>query len=370
MIRAVRNTVNSAGVTFSGDNGEAQPAKKLKYDHDTLLKNNLVNRTRIAFDKLSNAATIYTAKGITGNKNANFYEFLTMGTIPYILGSLTFMGVFNSAAKHFDSFSRSRAYKLGNKMALGVIFYALGKSLSKSLVSTPVRLATGVDINLPYAKVNYELPENKNDTDITSIEYHKVYESVEFPRWDLLYNYEKNGQSRNAYYDKVAKKLGMGTDLKDSDQEVKPRIKEIITKTTAIKNIVPYLWAALGVGIAVQKPWETFLATHKFKTYKVSEFTNNGKTFMQKLSGTAKNTGSYAWQTLGDFGDTFKTALKDLYNGKMTGSKAAKTAGKIAVWLPIAATILGDAIIISSGKKATKSVGKPVVDTDKKYTVG
>ena len=35
----------------------------------------------------------YPIKGLRGDVNANFYEFLTMGIVPYILGSAVFMTV-------------------------------------------------------------------------------------------------------------------------------------------------------------------------------------------------------------------------------------------------------------------------------------
>ena len=78
------------GVAFSGND-----SKKLPYTKDTLLQNNFSTRTRIGFDKLTNALTLYPAKGLKGDKNANFYEFLTMGTVPYLVGSATLMGVCN-----------------------------------------------------------------------------------------------------------------------------------------------------------------------------------------------------------------------------------------------------------------------------------
>ena len=57
----------------------------------------------------------------------------------------------------------------------------------------------------------------------------------------------------------------MGTNLKDSDQEVKPRIKEIVVKTNLAKNISSYLWAAVGVGLAFQEPWDKFFNAKGFK---------------------------------------------------------------------------------------------------------
>jgi len=361
MIRKVSSNLNKSFVSFSGEakpaqnsdsipKNEAPPTTKEKnktekYDKDTLLKNNLPTNARISFDKITNAATIYTAKGLTGSKNANFYEFLTLGTIPYVVGGITLMSVFNSASKHFNSFDKSEAKKIGNKMALGVVFYALAKALAKPLISKPVQLATGVDIGLPYAKVIYELPESKDDSDITSIEYHKVFESVEFPRWDLLYADESKGKKRNAYYDKVAKKLGLGENLKDSDQEVKPRIKEIATKSIAVNNIVPYLWATTGVALAMQKPWDNFFPHFSLKFWKFNEFK----------------------KSLTTFGKSFKGSAKELYKGGANTSKHAKYIGKAVIFAPILATILGIIDIVSSSKKMPRTDSSKVIDKNRKY---
>jgi len=343
MISKVSSQLNSHFVAFSG---ETTPTpKKKKYDKDTLLKDNIGTNARISFDKLTNAATVYTAKGLTGNKNANFYEFLTLGTIPYLVGSAVLMGVFNYASKYFDAASKGKALKYGNKMALGVIFYALAKELAKPLINKPVQLMTGVDTNLPYAKVIYELPDDKDDTDITSIEYHKVFESVEFPRWVLLYCDEAKGEKRNAYYDKVAKKLGLGENLKDSDQEVKPRIKEIATKSIAVNNIVPYLWATTGVALAMQKPWENFFPKMTLKFWKFNEVKDS----------------LYAFKTC------FKDSAKELYKGGANTSKHAKTIGKIAVFTPIVATILGVIDIVNSSKKVQHANTDNVIDKNRKY---
>ena len=254
--------LNSANISFSADKKDE---KALEYSHDTLLKNNLLNNTLIGVDKFTNAFTVYPAKGMKGSKNANFYEFLTMGTVPYLVGSGMMMAVFNLANKHYSPFQTSEAAKIGNKLALGVLFYGIMKSISKLFVSLPIRAFTGIDTEKPYAKVIYELPDDINDTDITSIEHHKVFESVEFPRWDLLYGDEKKGEKRNVYYDKIAKRLGMGANLNDSDQEVKPRIKEIVVKANLAKNISSYMWAACGVALAFQKPWEDFFNVMTFK---------------------------------------------------------------------------------------------------------
>lgn len=350
MFKPVNSSVNSVCVCFREYPQIEHDKKQKRYDKDTLLKDNLSTRLRIEFDKFTNAATIYPAKGLTGDKNSNFYEFLTLGTVPYIIGSLTLMGAFNLANKYFEPYSRSRAAKYGNKMALGVLFYGLAKNLSQPLITEPVKFKTGVDVNMPYARVVYELPDNKYDTDITSIEYHKVFESVEFPRWDLLYADETKGEKRNKYYDKIAKKMGLGENLPDSDQEVKPHIREVVTKTIAVKNIVPYLWAAAGVALAVQKPWEDFFPHLTFKFWQ-------GKKFLNCLS---------------TFGYCFKQSVKELYTGANNGlGKYSGIAGKLAIFTPIVATILGDLAIMhkNHNKKQTDINLENVIQKDRKYVV-
>lgn len=340
MILPINSIKNRIG--FSANTDEK---KELKYNHDTLLSNNPVTKFKIGMDKFTNAITVYPAKGLKGNKNANFYEFLTMGIVPYLTGSLTLMAVFNAANKFYKPFAKTKASALGQKMALGVLFYGILKSISKSLITTPVKLLTGVDTERPYAKVIYELPDDINDSDITSIEHHKVFESVEFPRWDLLYGDEANGKKRNYRYDKIAKKLGMGKNLKDSDQEVKPRIKEIVVKTNMAKNISSYLWAATGVGLAFQTPWEKFFKVMTFKFWKPKEF------------GKAVNT----------FGDSLAESATKFFKGE--GKGIQKHAGKLLLGSAILSSVLGVVNAVSSSAKPSRIDAADVIKKDDKYMV-
>ena len=322
--------ISSNKVSFSANKND----KNLEYNHDTLLKNNLATRTRIGVDKFTNALTVYPAKGITGNKNANFYEFLTMGMFPYITGSAMLMAVFNYASKHYSPFQKIMSAQTGNKLALGVLFYGIMKSLSKSFISAPIKAITGIDTERPYAKVIYELPDDINDTDIVSIEHHKVFESVEFPRWDLLYGDELKGEKRNYRYDKIAKKLGLGENLNDSDQEVKPRIKGIVVKSNLAKNISSYFWAATGVGLAFQKPWEKYFEVMTFKFWKGKEFAKSLKTF----------------------GNSFVESAKAFYKGEGKGWQ--KHAGKILLGIAAMSSFLGVINSVSGSKKPVNNVFK------------
>lgn len=327
-------------------NGKSE-GKKLRYAEDTLLKNNLSTRTRIGFDKLTNAFTVYPAKGLKGDRNANFYEFLTMGTVPYLIGSGMLMSVFNSANKYFNPNSKMIASAIGQKMALGVLFYGILKGVSKSLVSYPVKWITGVDTELPYAKVNYELPDDVYDTDITSIEYHKVFESKEFPRWDLLYGHESKGEVRNAYFDKVAKKLGLGTNLKDSDQETKPIIKEIAVKTDMAKMLSSYMWAATGVCLAFQQPWDNYFNAMTFKFWKKDKFLHSLKIFKESLADSAK----------------------DLWRGPKETSGIAKHAGKGMVGLAVLSSVLGVVNAVMTSRHKANLNSSNVIDKNRKFEV-
>lgn len=331
-------------INFRNDDAEG---KKLPYDKDTLLENNFANRTRIGFDKFTNALTLYPAKGLKGSKNANFYEFLTMGSVPYIVGSVMLMSVFNSANKHFAPLARSKAGSIGRKMALGVLFYGLLKSFTKSFVTKPVEWITGVDTEVPYAKVNYELPDNIYDTDITSIEYHKAYESKEFPRWDLFYKSEADGDVRNEYFDKIAKKIGFGEDLNDSDQEMKPVIKKIAAKTDTAKILSSYLWAAAGVGYAFQAPWDDYFNVATLKFWKFNKFKHSIKVFK----------------------DSAVKSAKDMWRG-IDNAKGwwPKHAGKVMIGAAALSSIIGvvNAVTIS---KPSKQNADDVIDKDRKYVV-
>ncbi len=340
MILSVGNINNNVNFQKSDD-------KKLPYDKDTLLKNNLITRTRIGFDKFSNALTLYPAKGLKGNRNSNFYEFLTMGTVPYIIGSITLMSVFNSANKHFAPFARTKANSIGRKMALGVLFYGIMKSITKSFVTKPVKWLTGVDTEVPYAKVNYELPDNVYDTDITSIEYHKAYESKDFPRWDLFYKSEAHGENRNEYFDKVAQKIGLGNNLKDSDQEVKPLIKEIAIKTDLAKMISSYLWAAVGVAYAFQPHWEDYFNVATLKFWDKENFKHS----------------------ISILKDSAIKSAKEFINGPSESKGIGKHAGKILISIAALSSIVGVINAVSSSHQPSKLDADNVIQKDSKYVV-
>ncbi len=343
MILPISN-FSERNLSFKSNKGD----EKLPFDKDTLLENNFSTRARIGMDKLTKAFTIYPAKGLKGSKNSNFYEFLTMGNVPYIIGSLTLMSIFNSSNKHFNSFAESKAAKLGNKMALGVILYCIFKELSKSLITYPVKWKTGIDTELPYAKVNYMLQENPGDyNNLTSIEYHKVGESVDFPRWDQLYGKPEKGEPLNFRYDKIAKKNGLGEDLNDSDQEVKPLYKEVLVKSKMAKSFTSFMWAATAVALAFQKPWENYFRVATLKFWKPKELGHSLKVF----------------------GRSFVDSVKELYKGADSFSKAERYSGKVLLGATALITVAGLLNTLHITKKPPKHAASSVMDSGKESVV-
>lgn len=316
---------------------------------DELLDCGIVTKSKIAMDKFTKAFTIYPAKGLAGSKNSNFYEFLTMGTVPYIIGSVMLMSIFNSVNPSFLPFDKVAASrKLGNKMALGVLFYALFKEVSKLFITYPVKWKTGIDTELPYRKVNYLLKENESD-DSTSIEYHKVGESVDFTRWDLLYAKPEDNKPLNYRYDKIAKKNGLGENLNDSDQEVKPIYKEVLIKSKLAKSISSFMWAATGVALAFQKPWENYFNVATLKFWKGREFAHSLKVF----------------------GQSFVDSAKSLYKGDPDAvTKIGKHSGKLVIGAAALTTVLGLLNTFHITKKPSNVTGQEMLNPNKESVVG
>ena len=337
-------------------------------EETTLKPNTLKNRIMSGYQKTTSAFIEYPVKGLAGSKKSNFYEFLSMGTVPYLVGSATLMAVFNGVSRLFsDNASIKAAKSLGNKMALGVVFYGIAKGLSKALISTPVRLATGIDTEMAYEKHVYSNPDLNLKHPIHEYEQHKVMESHDFPRYDLMYG-EKVGKPHNYLFDKIAKKNGLGENLPASDTEVKPLIKDVISRSNTAKSISSYLWAAVGVCLAIQTPWNNFFrALSKDSWTKLVPQNNSG--LIQKLGGKALNTGKNLLRITKSFGRSFVDASKELYKGPAKAKGFAKYAGKGIIGIALASSVLGALNTIYGAKTSAGKRSKNVFDNNGKITV-
>ncbi len=342
------------------ENEVEHPSDRLLYEEKK--KHPILLGAKIQADKFIKACTEYPKKGLEGSKNANFYEFLTMGEVPYVIGSCMMIATFNLASRFFDTPSAQSASRLGKKMGLGVLLYGLGKTFSKKLIEAPVNMKYGIDVNLPYKKKVDELPENNNKKDdLVSYEYHKAYESVDFPRWDLLYGNKSFGDERNSYYKKIGKKMGltdedMGT---AADQKVKPLITDKVVKTKLFSTLSSYLWAATGVGIAMQKPWENITFNPKKI---VKSFMNSSK--IAEQNGLAQKNNWFK-----DFGKRFCESCHKLVCNE---SKSASIAGRLLLGSAVAMTLAGNFSTLfdfNKNRGADSSAATSIIDENKEKVV-
>ena len=189
--------------------------------------------------------------------------------------------------------------------------------------------------NVPYKKLVHELPEKRNKDNLVTYEYHKAFESVDFPRWDLFYNNKHYGPNRNSYYDSVAKKMGF-EDGEYSNQKTKPIIREKLIQSRVFSTLSSYFWAATGVAVAMQKPWEHLKL---------------GKGFVKNL------------------GKTFAKSCKEFVNHP---DKATKIAGRSLLGAAVGMTLLGNFVTLldfNKDKGSTTSASTSLFDESKEKVV-
>ena len=354
-------------VNFSNNikfKAQAEDKKQKIDDESALLPNTLRTRVLQKYDKTTSALTEYPKKGLLGDVNSDFYEFLSMGIIPYLVGSGMFMLMFN-LLHDLKPKSQKIAGLNGKNMALGVVMYGLGKTLTNDLVTRPVYWGTGVDIEMPYRNISYPLPKEAGENaNIYPMRQHrKVYDSVEFFRKDLIQNDPKYGVK---YYDNIAKKLNMGDNLNDSVTETTPIIQGIVSSTKTAKSLASYAWAGAAVGLAVQDSWSNFFDAISNRKRHIAK-PNEG--LGTKISARMKNAGENFVDISKTLGKSFTQACKSLWTGKEGTTGFMKHAGKAWLLFSTALTIGSVANVIHRAKSMGKLANKDIMDKDKESTV-
>lgn len=228
---------------------------------DHLVKNRPTTGLRVMADKGIKNIISYVPKGLRGSKNSNFYEFLSIGMIPNVVGSAMLILISNAIVGKLSGADHYYGKRNGLRVGAGVILYAAGKLLGSKLIDKGVKLRTGgtIDLGQYYCSVRNELPEGKNKKGKVSKEFHKVYESNDFIAWHVINKDGEQKGNRYGFYDKVAEKMGYKGKLNAPDQVVQPVIKDIQAKATAAKAISSYIWAALGVALGAQESVGDFM---------------------------------------------------------------------------------------------------------------
>ena len=332
---------------------------KKQDDKSRLLPDTPITHAKQSIQKYESAFIDYPVKGLNGSVNSNFYEFLAMGIIPYLVGGAMLMVGFNVANRFLKPHNKKIAQKIGNKMALGVVMYGLFKNISRNFVTKPVRWATGVNISKPYQNVTYSLPtKGGSEADVVPIiQQRSVYDSNEFYRKDLL---------DKEYYDKIGKKLGLGDNLNDSVNEVSPIIQNIISTTKTAEYLSKYMWAALGVGLAVQKPFDTFFENFRNRERYIKK---PDESFVSSIPQRLKLFGKNTIASTKDFVIAFKNSCKTLWTGDIEKSFYMRHAGKVLLGLAVGSTIFLTSNTIIRAKKMAKQKNEYTIDKSKESKV-
>ena len=249
--------------------------EKIYKNESHIYKQGPLSGVKAGAHRFYNDILTYFPKGFAGSKNSDFYEYLSLGMIPYVIGSAMLIALYSAANKGYNAQSAAAAGKVAKRMGAGVILYGIGKWLPKKIAHRLINASTGVDLDMRYVNKVNELPENGNDKGITRIQYPGVFDSADFPRKDLIaLDNEINHDNIYAYEDKIAKKAGFKDKLSAPNQTMWPKIRELKVRTTALENIGKYITAATGVALGSQAAFENL------------KFINNSSVKTPLLQGT------------------------------------------------------------------------------------
>lgn len=312
------------------------------YKHDTIIKSTPWNKFKVDVEKTANIPLVHFPRGLGGAPDYTFFEFLQTAKFPFYVGGPVLAALFYAGVK-YDNFQSAKAAKnVAKHMALGVGLYYLGAMAAKSLINTTVKLSRGIDLEQPYRKI---IPTSTNQTGAfkKDVEYHKVFESVDFTRWDLLYEKGENTDEINKKYNKLARKYGLDdSSLNDSDSTLKPLIKKTIVMARAWQYALTALFVSMGIGMANQKAWETD-SLHGFKEHVTNGIFGEGLETKTRLKNAKQLVMDYALEP-------FAKSFKQFWKGT---NKLTSVIGKTSIITTGAATLLANYLIIAktSAKK-------------------
>ncbi len=333
--QAFLNGLNTEYTAFKVADNKTIPLEQ----HDELLPNDLITKTKVRV-KQSLKLPEYAVNGLKGDKNANFYEFLQLGNIPYWVGGPMLVWCFGAGGKD--------ALKITRQKAVGVALYYVAAIAAKAGIDIPVKLLKGIDLNRKYRDIVPLQIEAEGVPAGKKTEYHGVYESVDFTRWDLLYKEDeksiKNPGHINETYNNIAKKLGIKQSLNDSDSEVKPYIEKILAASTAWKTALLVPLAGLSAGLANYEGWKDFgkgLGKDLRRLFTANKNLSVKQRVTRRISGLRKIAGDHLLSPL-------KNSFTSLWKGKgMNNIPGGKYLGKAAILGSIASIILANINILS-----------------------
>lgn len=325
--------------------------KKIEKEDTHIHKQGIFSGVGATAHKFVHNFTEYFPKGFAGSKNSDFYEYLSLGMVPYLIGSATMYSLYKVANNFFKLKDRAAANSVAQKMGAGIVLYGLGKLCSRKLAHTLINASTGVDLDMKYKNRIKGLPEPGEEEGKTREQRPGVFDSCTFYRCDLL---DKDSElnhddDKYYYYDKIAKKAGYKKRLNNPHQEMGPKLKELKARTTALENISKYVAAATGVAIGAQKAFGDLKFSKVIS--KTSGFSN--KALVGNIKGIA---------------NALVEAPKQLWKG--SGHNVLTKYGGKALLIGTVVSTLLTWLIPTKAFKSTPNTMNSKVDTTKEYEVG
>ncbi len=232
------------------------------------------------------------AKGIRGDSDFDFGDFLRIGKIPYYLGGAFLTLLFVAGG------SKVTALRQG----VGVLLYYLGVIAGNNMVDGVVQAKYGVDLNLKYKKHTGEV---KN-----------VFTSPVFSRYDLI---------PKKMIEAMREKMGIPAFVADPEGEVHQVIQDLIPAARTAKILFSTLLAAFGAGyLARTDAWSRLFGS--FKPLKAVLFDSQAGDF-----GTRITNGIITLNR------TFKDVFNEKFRGKGMFAKTPAWLRRSAIGLPLLA---------------------------------
>lgn len=341
----ITNSVDRGRIVVSSG---ANPREELKKrpanfvsrqeENDKLRSSDFITKTKVNIENALNTPG-YAYNGMKGDPDFNFFEYLRVAKIPYYIGGLTLAAVVLGGRNKQNTHTLKQNRNTFKTVLAGVLLYYIGREMANFVIDAPVKLFRGLDLNHPYKNVTalregnpMNLPNNKKKCN------QKVFESVEFTRWDLLYKHDV-GMPTNKEFDRLAKKFGAKRYDVDSDSKVKGKIKELIIMANSWKYMLTVPFVTLGLGLANQEAFSKLDLKGLWNS--CTDFIKPAKkamssTFANKkiVLKTVLKTGVY---------EPIRDSFKSLWKGHSTGSKIM---GRGAIISSIALPIIANALIL------------------------
>lgn len=327
--------------------------EKHNKEESHLIKQTPLTVLRTDLHHLNSDIFTYFPKAFAGSKNSDFHEFLSLGMVPYLVGTATMIACYGFGKGKANANSAKFIGQAMTSTAAGAVLYGLCKRFSKRITRALINASTNVNLDERYIKKVDEIPENGR-SGVVRWQYPEVYGSVEFPRIDLKEaDGDLNHNDKNYHSDKIAKKLGYKEKLASAGQLTDKKAREVKTRATALENILGYVPAALGVAIGSQKGFANLSLSKVFN-------------FNPKLNLPFVN-----FKTLGsnitNIAIAFKDSCKQLWQGNSRNA-LTKNFGKALAVGTLASMLLTWLIPVIAFKKKDDTM-KSKIDTKKEFEV-